>query len=126
MMSPRTAGLRSYLVVVLTFVLTLTGVGRGFAGTPSLADVRYAIPGVHVQICHSGASDQHAPDPALPVEHDCCEACALLAPALMPEPPVLSAPASAFYVAAHADALAWMPSTARPRSPRQSQGPPAT
>ena len=81
MVSPRTSGLRHGLAVVLTFVLTLTGVGRGFAATPSPTDARYAIPGVHLLICHSGAGDDRGPaDPALPSRHDCCDACALLAP----------------------------------------------
>ena len=126
MVSPRISGLRSFLLVVLTFVLTLTGVGRGFAGTPSPDDARDAIHGVHVRICHSGAGEAHGPaDPEIPVQHHCCDACALFAPAVLPEPPVVSAPASTVFFAVQAHAVAWKPSTARPRSPRQPQGPPA-
>ena len=122
---PGTSGLRQFLVVILTFVLTLTGVGRGFAGTPS-TDMRDTVAGLHVEICHSGAADAHGPvDPAIPVQHDCCDACALLAPAVLPEPPVVSEPASVHVHAVHARAVAWMPSPARAWSPRQSQGPPA-
>ena len=126
MVSPRLSGLRSIVVGVLAFVLTLTGVGRGFAGTPSPDDARYAIPGVHFQICHSGAGEAHGPtNPAIPVQHDCCDACALFAPVLLPEPPVLSEPASVRFYAVHAHAVAWVPAVARARSPRQSRGPPA-
>ncbi|MCW6506578.1 hypothetical protein [Lichenifustis flavocetrariae] len=103
------------------FVLTLAGVGRGFAAVTD-AMPSFGIPGIAVHICHTGESDGSAPvDPA---HHDCCDACALSAPVDLAAAPVLTGPASVAHFIAHVQAMAWVPRLARLRTPRQSQGPP--
>jgi hypothetical protein len=122
MADPKTSGLRRALVAVLILALTLSGIGRSVASTVDQVGGPYAIAGV--PICHSGAGGPPV-DPAIPSRHDCCDACALLAPAVLPTPPFVCAPASVAHYAAHARAVDWAPTVLRPRSPRQSQGPPA-
>ena len=116
-----TSGLRRSLVAILIIALTLAGLGRAFA---SFADLRDAIPGVHVPICHSGPGRVPA-GPAQPASHACCDDCALLAPAMLRAAPTLSKPAPVAHFAEHAHALAWAPALSRPRDPRLSRGPPA-
>lgn len=119
-----TPGLRHWLAAVLTIALTLAGLGRALASTEGAFDASLAIAGVHAPICHSGPGAAPA-DPARPAPHDCCDGCALAAPAVLPTPPALSVPAPAARYADHAHALAWAPTIARPRDPRLSRGPPA-
>lgn len=117
-----TSGLRRGLVAILIITLTLAGLGRAMASVPEVAGLHDVIPGVHVPICHAG--DVPA-DPSQPPSHDCCDACALLAVAVMPAPQVLSLPAPVAHFAEHAQAIAWAPVIARLRDPRLSRGPPA-
>lgn len=124
MAATMTIGLRRTFVAALIVALTLAGLGRALATTAQLGDAHDVIPGVHVPICHSGEDGTPA-DPAQPAGHDCCDACALLAPALLPSAPVLAGPAPVAHYADHAHAVAWSPVLARPRSPRLSRGPPA-
>lgn len=118
-----TSGLRRAVGAILIVALTLTGLGRAVATTFDPAEARDAIPGVHVPICHSGGGVPS--DPERPPQHDCCDACALLAPAVLPAAPALAGPAPVARLAAPAAAAAWVPVLARPWSPRQSRGPPA-
>jgi hypothetical protein len=113
---------RRSLVAVLIITLTLAGLGRAMASAPRLGGIHDVIPGVHVPICHSGEAPT---DPVQPTSHDCCDECALLAVAVIPTPPILSAPAPVEHFAEHAPAIAWAPVIARPRDPRMSRGPPA-
>ncbi len=121
-----TSGLRRGLVAILIITLTLAGLGRAMASPPQVAPevggLHDVIPGLHVPICHAG--DVPA-DPSQPPSHDCCDACALLAAAVVPAPPVLSLPAPVEHYAGHAQAIAWAPVIARLRDPRLSRGPPA-
>ena len=105
------------------FVLTLAGVGRGLSAASDMTGPVYGIPGVTVEICHTGSRDDSIP--AGPVHHDCCDACTLLAPITLSDAPSLTAPASVVHFVEHVQALAWVPTLARLRTPRQSQGPPA-
>ena len=74
-------------------------------------------------ICHAGPGG--GPVPVGPRSHACCEACALLAPAIAPPPPLLSRPAAGATLAAVTVAMEPWPAMARRRTPRQPQGPPA-
>ncbi len=123
MVAPSTSGLRQALAAVLILVLTLAGAGRGFAAAPDAAGP--ALAGLNAPICHSGGDPRGPGDPAAPAGDGCCDACALMAPAILPAPAALSGPAPAVQCASHARAPSWMPAAARARSPRQSQGPPA-
>lgn len=122
MAAPMTSGWRRSLVAILLVALTLAGLGRAMASILPATDLHDVIPGVHVPICHAGEAPS---DPARPSSHDCCDACALLAPATLPGPVALSAPAPVVSFAEHARAVAWAPVFARPRDPRLSRGPPA-
>lgn len=102
-------------------VLTLAGVGRGFAAASDATASGGSIAGAF-PICHSGGEDRSVP--ADPSHHDCCDACALLAPVTLAGAPALNGPASAVRFVEHARAMAWVPTVARRRTPRQSQGPP--
>ncbi len=101
-------------------VLTLAGVGRGLAAASDTGATAFGVPGVASHICHAG--DGSAPvDPSL---HDCCDACALLAPlALAGDMPSVRGPAAVRH-AERVRARAGVPTVARPRTPRMSQGPP--
>ena len=120
MADPTTSGLRRALAAVLIVALMLAGIGRSIASTLLPEGALPAIAGVVMPICHSGTGR----DPADSGRHDCCDDCALLAPVVLPVAPSLSGPAPAAHHAVHARAMAWMPVLLRPRSPRQSQGPP--
>lgn len=114
------------LAAVLIIALTLAGLGRAVATTPYDADPLDVVAGLHVPICHAGADAPSDPaSPAHPARHDCCDACALLAAAILPAGPVLSGPAPAGRFTAPVRAVGSVALIARPRSPRQSRGPPA-
>ena len=119
-----TSGLRRAVMAILIVALTLTGFGRAVATSLDPAGASAAIPGVQVPICHAGGGGVPS-DPERPTRHDCCDACALLAPAVLPAAPALDGPAPMARLAAPAAAAAWVSVLARPRSPRQSRGPPA-
>lgn len=99
----------------------LAGIGRGVAAASDTVP-GFDIPGVAFHICHAGAGDASPVDRA---HHDCCDACALCAPLTLASAPSLTGPASVVRFVAHVRAVAWVPTLARPRTPRQSQGPPA-
>ena len=103
------------------FVLTLGGVGRGLAAASDMA-ASFGIPGAPVHICHTGEGDGSIP--ADQVHHDCCDACALCAPMTLADAPSLIGPASVVNFVDHIQAMTWVPTRARRRTPRQSQGPP--
>lgn len=124
MVASRPSGSRFVLAATLMLILALTGVGRGFVAMASEAS--HSLAGVTVPICHSGPGEASIPsDPAHPVQHDCCDACALLAPTVLPAAPVLTTPTAVEHHAAHAAAIAWSPHLARLRGPRLSRGPPS-
>ncbi len=104
-------------------VLTLAGVGRGLAAASGSAAPTFGVPGVAFHICHTGEADGSIPTDQ--ARHDCCDACALSAPATLADAPSLTGPASVTHYVEHAQAMAWVPTAARLRTPRQSQGPPA-
>lgn len=118
----RSPCLRQVVAALLTVCLTLAGVGRGRADAFDGPGPGFAIPGVAAHICHTGAGDGSAP--ADPAGHDCCDACALLAPVALPLAPTLWRPTLVARDARHARPAAWRPTVARPRTPRQAQGPP--
>jgi NAD-dependent dihydropyrimidine dehydrogenase PreA subunit len=117
----RTVLLRPWLAAVLILVLTLAGGGQGRALTSDASDTVVAVPGLTMPICHS---DGGRDGPAVPDHHDCCDACALCAPVVLPGPATLQAPTRVIHVITHAAALGWAPVLARPRTPRLAQGPP--
>jgi hypothetical protein len=104
-------------------VLTLAGVGRGMAAASDMAAPGFGVPGVAVHICHSGEGDGSIPGDR--THHDCCDACAISAPATLADALSLTGPASVMHYVEHAEAMTWVPTVARLRTPRQSQGPPA-
>ncbi len=122
MATPTLSGLRRSLVAVLIIALSLAGLGRALAAAAPVGDLGAAIPGVPAPICHAGAPSS---DPSQPASHDCCDACALLAAALLPTPPVLAGRAPVAIFAPQVPALAWAPRIARRREPRLTRGPPA-
>jgi len=103
------------------FVLTLAGVGRGLAAGSDMAS-SFVIPGVAFHICHTGEGEGSIP--ADQAHHDCCDACALCAPVTLADAPSLTGPASVMRFVEHVQAMTWVPTLARLRTPRQSQGPP--
>jgi hypothetical protein len=103
-------------------VLTLAGVGRGLAAASDMTVTGFGIPGVAFYICHTGEGGGSAP--ADQSHHDCCDDCALLAPVTSADAPSMSGPASVMHYVEHTHAMAWVPTIARLRTPRQSQGPP--
>jgi hypothetical protein len=117
----RTLALRPWLAAVLVLALSVAGVGRGWAATLGSVEAAPVIAGVVAHICHD-AADGGGSDNA--GQHDCCDACALCAPVMLPGTPDLTAPARVIQFVAHADALHWAPSFGRPRTPRLAQGPP--
>lgn len=120
MAASTTSGWRRALAAVLVIALTLAGVGRAVAAVAPPAD---AVPGIHGPICHSGPGP--ATDPAEPAPQDCCDGCALLAPAVLPAPPSVSRPAPAALAVSLLAAATTVPAAARPRGPHRSRGPPA-
>jgi hypothetical protein len=119
----RTAFLQRFVAAALIFALALTGLGRGLAAAHAHAPAAISVGGIVVPICHSDPGDASG-TPDRGGQHDCCDACALLAPAVLPGPPDLTAPAALAYFAQHVHAAAWVRIVARLRTPRQSQGPP--
>lgn len=120
MATAMTNGWRRGIVAALFIVLTLSGFGRAVA---SPADgLRDAVAGLRFPICHSGEAPA---DPALPASHDCCDACALMASALLPAPPRLGSVAPVRRMVRHADLEDRAPDLARPRDPRLTRGPPS-
>ncbi len=111
------------LAAALVLALTLAGVGRGIAFPD--AEITGAIPGPRVPICHT-TRPVDAGHPADPTHRpDCCEACALLAAAILPDAPAIEM-TSAAPRAAEAEGLAAQVTVLRRlRTPRQPQGPPA-
>ncbi len=118
----RSSQLRQALTALLVLVLTLAGVGRGLAAASDRTAPGLGVASLAFPICHAGAGDGSAP--ADPSRHDCCDACALLSPVTLADAPALSGPASVIHPIAHAQAMAWVPTVARLRTPRQAQGPP--
>lgn len=118
-----TLALRPWLAAVLVLVLSVAGVGRGWAAAPGGIEVAPVIAGVVAPICHDEADGRNGTD--TPGHHDCCDACALCAPVVLPGLTDLTAPACVAHYVAHADALGWAPVLSRPRTPRLAQGPPA-
>ena len=122
MASVMTSGLRRGFVAVLALALILSGLGRSMASPSLMGDLRRAIAGVPVPICHAGGVPI---DPSLPSSHDCCDACALSATAVLPAPLGLRGPAPPRRFARGAPVLGRVPAMARARDPRLSRGPPS-
>lgn len=122
MATTMTSGLRRGLVAALVLALTLSGLGRASAWPEQGDGSSGVVAGVRFPICHAGEAPA---DPALPSSHDCCDACALLAAALLPAPPRLGHPAPASRFARPVAAVVRAPTIARPRDPRLSRGPPS-
>ena len=120
MATATTSGWRRGIVAALVLVLTLSGLGRAMASPGE--GLRDAVAGLRFPICHSGGAPA---DPALPSTHDCCDACALMASALLPAPPSLGRPAPVVRSARLARVEIRAPDVARPRDPRLSRGPPS-
>lgn len=111
--------LRRVIVAVLTIVLVLTGAGRALVLADAQPQAAIAIDGVVIAVCHAGSDTSPGQ-----TQHDCCDACLLMAPTLVPTPPELATPIELVYVVDHSHATTWVPVASRARSPRQSQGPP--
>lgn len=112
--------LREAIVVLLAALITLAGVERGLISVASAADAGSSSIGV---ICHA-LTKANGDDPAGQPRHDCCDDCALAAPALLPAPPEFALPArmvapmvpTAPAIEAVVPQFTW--------TPRLSQGPP--
>lgn len=117
--------LRPLLVAVIGLVLLVTGLGqRPLIHQDTLAGIE-VVPGVATPICHDGSGAKLGGNgEGTAGGHACCDACALLAPAILPASPGLAGPFAVAAFATHAGAVAWAPSLARLRGPKLSQGPP--
>ncbi len=125
-MTMRTSALRHVIAALLLTVLTLAGVGRGLAVASDVAQAWQPIAGAAMPICHSGGPADPAPvHPVAPVDHDCCDQCALCAPAVVFAAPELRIVSPVSHGIVHSAVVAWTVRLSRARSPRQSQGPPA-
>jgi hypothetical protein len=113
---------------ILVLVLMLGGVGRALMAVPDVPDPTIVIGGTAVPICHSYTGNHADPtDPAVPADPahgDCCDACALATPVLVPTPPQLAWAQPVELEVSPPAAAAAAPYAARIHTPRQSRGPP--
>ncbi|MDX6804442.1 hypothetical protein SCD90_00055 [Terrihabitans sp. PJ23] len=117
------SGARQMLGALLILLLALTGAGRGRADESRLAKVAtMTIAGFVVPICHGDPSRSQKPDTS-PVNHDCCDICAVSASALTPMQAWLASPLP-FLRSADDGAKPPHLALARRKTPRLSQGPP--
>lgn len=111
------------LGALLILVLALTGAGRGHADESRLAKVAtVTIAGFVVPICHGAPSRSQKPDTS-PVNHDCCDVCAVSASVLTSTQVGLASPLP-FLRASEERAKPPHLALARRKTPRLSQGPP--
>lgn len=114
-----------FVAALLMLTLALAGAGRGaLAASMAAAEPTLVVNGIVIPICHPG-QDRTDGTPDQATHHDCCDACALCAPVLLPTPPV---PAPRARTVVRLDLP--LPATpthvvARLATPRLSQGPPA-
>lgn len=113
-----------FVAALLMLTLALAGAGRGaLAASMAATEPALVVNGIVIPICHPGQAGDGTPDQA--THHDCCDACALCAPVLLPTPPV-PAPLSRTVVRLDLPLPATpAPVVARLATPRSSQGPPA-
>lgn len=120
-------GKRAYwqraVVAVLTVVLVLAGTGRALLLADAHEIVPVTIDGVVLTICHT-VTDPAPPSSDTP-QHNCCDACLLMAATVLPVPPAVPLPIAHDFVVDHVDAMPWVPAFARLKTPRLAQGPPA-
>ena len=110
------------MTAILLLSLTLAGAVRGVAAASEMSAAAFGIPGVTPQICHTGEAGGSLPGDE--PHHDCCDRCVLFAPVTLADAPSVSGPGSVLHYVEHAHAVAWVPTLARLRTPRQSRGPP--
>ena len=108
-------GRRSF-ALALVLLVAVAGYARGLVLTAAAAEP------AGFTICHGEAGGTTSGDA---VNHDCCDACVLVAAVIAPTPPELSLPAEIFADPGRPDAAAVAPVTPGVRTPRQAQGPPA-
>lgn len=116
---------REVLIALMLVLVVLTGISRGVvsaADAAAFAGGEFAGP-----ICHTQSSGKVDPTGReAPASHDCCDECALLAPAALPTPTDISAPARIASVEARSAASWSFSDSLKTRSPRQAQAPPDT
>jgi hypothetical protein len=113
---------------ILVLVLMLGGVGRALMAVPGVTVPTIVIGGTAVPICHSDAGGPADPThPAVPADRahgDCCDACALATPLLVPLPPQLAWAQPVELEVSPPAAAAAAPYASRAHTPRQSRAPP--
>lgn len=121
----RARTVRQAIAAFLVLVLALGRIGRGLANADDAHASSIVIGGIVVPICGGASADTQDPaDPGTPAQHDCCDQCLLCAAVILPAAPGASTPAPIARVARLDAPAPLLPSLARPRTPRQSQGPP--
>jgi len=116
---------RELLIALMLVVVVLTGFSRGVVSAADAA----AWTGGHFAgpICHAQSSNKSDPTGReVPASHDCCDECALLAPAALPGAAEISEPARIASVEARTTASWSFSDSLKTRSPRQAQAPPGT
>jgi hypothetical protein len=111
---------REAIVVLLAALISLAGVERGLISVASAAAGTGSSIGL---ICHA-LTKANGDDPAGETRHDCCDECAVAAPAVLPSPPAFALPARITAPVAHAAPVVAV-ATRFIRTPRLSQGPPS-
>ena len=115
----RTSTLRHAVIVALTAILMVAGVGRGLTAASDSSAL--TIGGIVVAICHASSGDPSGSDAD---RHNCCDDCVLCAAVVPPSPPTLAKPAQVVLAVWLGDPASSALTFARPWTPRQSQGPP--
>lgn len=115
-----------FIAALLMLTLALAGAGRGaLAASMAAAEPTLVVNGIVIPICHPGQDRSDGTPADQATHHDCCDACALCAPVLLPTPPV-PAPLSRTVIRLDLPLPATSaPAVARLDTPRSSQGPPA-
>lgn len=113
--------MRRCVAALLAVVLMLTGIGRSLAAVPTAPASSVVIAGHVIQLCAMPADEGTDPSGS----HRDCDQCPLCAPVILPGSPPAPLVLRIERII-EADAVRFeTPDTADPRSPRQSQGPPA-
>jgi hypothetical protein len=108
---------------VLLVLVVLTGFSRGFIAAADAST--FAGAGFFGPICHAHAGE--APNPAgreSPAAHDCCDECALCAPAALPGAVAVGERVLLALVISREIASWSLSDSPRTRTPRQAQAPP--
>ena len=116
----RLSSLKHATGALILLAMMLTGVFGELARASHQSVVM--IGGVAVPLCGDPAGGDGLP--MAPGSPGCCDLCVLGAPGILPGAPALFVPATVQRKVALNALTVWVPVLSRPRTPRQSQGPP--